>query len=68
MKKTVMQENDKIASLGFHNLGRDYLNAAFAAQNPKRCDLLADHGSFPAYFLLGHAIELFLKSFFWRGA
>ena len=55
--------NEKISSLGFHRKGKEFMEAAFAVKEPDGSNPLLDSAPFVAYYLLGHAMELYLKSF-----
>lgn len=55
--------NDKISSLGFHRKGKEFMDAAFLVKKPDGRNPLLDDAPFVAYYLLGHAMELCLKSF-----
>ena len=55
----------KTSAFGLWRFSRDYLNAAIAVKQPAQSvqDKLKQEVSIPAYFLVGHAIELALKAF-----
>lgn len=54
---------DRISALGFHRKGREFMDAAFAVKAPNEKNPLLDSAPFTAYYLLGHSLELLLKSF-----
>lgn len=55
--------HEKKSAFGFCRMGKEFMDAAFAVQDPKMTSHILDSAPFTAYYLLGHAIELYLKSF-----
>ena len=61
-----MDRNTRITALGLWRYGNDYLHAAFLVQkNPNNVfdEMRRKTISMPAYYLIGHSIELSLKAF-----
>lgn len=58
-----IEVKDRISALGFHRKGREFMEAAFSVKAPTEKNPFLDSAPFTAYYLLGHSLELLLKSF-----
>ncbi len=60
-----MHDEQRTSAFGLWRFAKEYLDAALAVQQPAESiqDSLKQQVSIPAYFLVGHSIELALKAF-----
>jgi hypothetical protein len=57
-------DEDRVTPTGLFRYGSEFLEAAEKVKNPSKPDHILDHSApFPAYYLVGHSIELLLKSY-----